>query len=73
MAKSAKHLGLKEERGELKNESANEFKFFSATNEFRESMLPEIIAVMARYERIERILRRYRDAVFGPSDLAPLK
>jgi lysyl-tRNA synthetase class I len=66
MEKSAKRMRLEEERDQLKDELANEFKFFSATNEFREGMLPEIIAVMIRYDRIERILKRYQDEVFTP-------
>ncbi len=72
MEKSAKRMRLEEERDQLKDELANEFKFFSATNEFREGMLPEIIAVMIRYDRIERILKRYQDEVFTPTVEPPL-
>lgn len=72
MEKSAKRMRLEEERDQLKDELANEFKFFSATNEFREGMLPEIIAVMIRYDRIERILKRYQDEVFTPAVEPPL-
>ncbi|WP_428427375.1 hypothetical protein [Pararhizobium sp.] len=72
MEKSAKRMRLEEERDQLKNELANEFKFFSATNEFREGMLPEIIAVMIRYDRVERILKRYQDEVFTPAEEPPL-
>lgn len=72
MAKSARRLRLEEERDRLKNELANEFKFFSATNEFREGMLPAIIAIMRRYDRIERILRRYEGEVFTPVVEPPL-
>ncbi|WP_426229272.1 hypothetical protein [Pararhizobium sp. DWP3-4] len=66
MEKSTKRIRLEEERDQLKDELANEFKFFSATNEFREGMLPHIIAVMTRYDRIERVLKRYQDEVFTP-------
>ena len=72
MEKSAKCIRLEEERDQLKDELANEFKFFSAANEFREGMLPEIIAVMIRYDRIERILKRYQDEVFTPAVEPPL-
>ena len=72
MEKSARRVRLEEECDRLKNELANEFKFFSATNEFREGMLPEIIAVMIRYDRIERILKRYQQEVFTPAVEPPL-
>ena len=72
MEKSARRVRLEEECDRLKNELANEFKFFSATKEFREGMLPEIIAVMIRYDRIERILKRYQQEVFMPAVEPPL-
>jgi hypothetical protein len=51
---------LREEQEQLKNLLANEFKFFSATNEFRDGMLPGIISLMRRYDSIERVLKRYQ-------------
>ncbi|HTO33272.1 MAG TPA: hypothetical protein VL202_19160 [Pararhizobium sp.] len=51
---------LEEEREQLKNVLANEFKFFSATNDFRDGMLPGIISLMRRYDSIERVLKRYQ-------------
>ncbi len=51
---------LREEREEIKNILANEFKFFSATNEFRDGLLPGIISLMRRYDSIERVLKRYQ-------------
>lgn len=51
---------LREEREEIRNTLENEFKFFSATNEFRDGMLADIISLMRRYDGIERILKRYQ-------------
>jgi hypothetical protein len=66
MVKSATYILLEEERDRLKDELANEFQFFSATDEFRDGMLPEIIAMMTRYDKIERVLKRFQDEVFIP-------
>lgn len=73
MAKSAKYLLLEEERDRLRDELANEFQFFSATDEFRDGMLPEIIAMMTRYDKIERVLKHYQDEVFIPVLESPLE
>jgi hypothetical protein len=72
MAKSENYILLEEERDRLKDELANEFQFFSATDEFRDGMLPEIIAMMMRYDKIERVLKHYQDEVFTPVLEPPL-
>ena len=72
MMTPAKLILLEEERDRLKEELANEFTFFSATNEFREGMLPEIIALMTRYDKIERVLKHFEAAVFTPVVEPPL-
>ncbi len=70
---SEKIRELEDEREQLKNDLANEFKFFSATDEFRDGMLPAIIAMMKRYDAIERILKHYRNEIFTPQTEAPLE
>ncbi len=45
------------ERSRIREDLANEFKYFEATGEFRQSALPAIIKQMRRYQKLGIILR----------------
>lgn len=71
-AKLKKLAKMEAERAHLRLELDNEFKFFDATDEFRDGALPWIIAMMRRYDKIQRHLSLHRGEVFSRTAEEPL-